>query len=130
VVAHLMHQFVDNFAIEEFKRALASVDDGYVDAKGGKHRRVFDADHTATDNDHAARYFRNVENLVAVDHELAVNREIARRRRSGTDGDQDVFGCDCADAVGSFDPAKEFLRAGLGPRRFGGEVVVGRHTVR
>lgn len=76
-VAHLMDQLVDDLSIQEFQRAFAPIDDGDVHAKCGEHGCIFNADYAAADHDHAAWDFLNLEDIVAVDDELAVDREIA-----------------------------------------------------
>ena len=89
-LAELVHQLVDDLAIEELERPLAALDQGHLHADRGEHRRVLDADHTGAHHRQRSRQLLEGHELIRVQHDLAVRLDTRRRRRSRTDRDDHV----------------------------------------
>ena len=64
-LAELVQQLVDDLAIEELERPLAALDQRHLNADGGEHRRVLDADHAGADHGQVRGSFLRFDELVA-----------------------------------------------------------------
>ena len=60
-------------------------------ARGRKHAGVFRSDHSTADDDHAARQFAEVQQVIAVDDSVRGEGDGTRPRGHGAHGDQDIF---------------------------------------
>ena len=65
ILPHLINQRVDDFEVDECKKPRPLVDDGDSNAKRGKDRSVFQADHTGPNDDDGARNFFEAKDIVA-----------------------------------------------------------------
>ncbi len=87
-----MHEFVDQLLVDEIEKGRPRLDQGDGDIERAEDGRIFDADHAGADHREAARQFRQVDDLVAVEHGLVVERHVIRPERAGAAGNQDMAG--------------------------------------
>ena len=63
----LVHEFVDDLAVDELEEVLARLDDRHRHVERREDRRVFDADDAGADHRQAARHMRFGGDVVAVE---------------------------------------------------------------
>ena len=66
-LAQIVHEFVDDLAVDEFEEILARLDDRHRHVERREDRRVFDADDAGADHRQAARHVRLGGDVVAVE---------------------------------------------------------------
>ena len=91
-VTQLVHELVDQFLVDEIQKCRPRFDQGHRDVERAEDGGVFDADHARADDGEAARQFRQVDDLIAVEHRPAVERHVIRPEWPGATCDQDVGG--------------------------------------
>ncbi len=90
-LSELVHELVDDFAIEELERPLATLDQGDLHADRREHRRVLDADHAGSDDRQSPGQRLEIYELVGIEHDHAVSLDPWRRRRPRPDRDDHVL---------------------------------------
>ncbi len=101
-LAEVVHELVDDLAVDEFEEILARLDDRHRHVERREDRRVFDADDAGADHRQAARHVRLGGDVVAVEDVAVVERDCRRPERRRADRDDDLV---AGEAV--------LLRAGL-----------------
>src|SRR3569623_412058 len=70
--AQFVHEFFDDFSIDELEKMLARLDQGHRDVEGGEDGGVFEPDDSGADDGEAARDARIGGDVVAVEHRCVV----------------------------------------------------------
>ena len=86
-----MDEIVHDLAIDEFQNVIAGFDQRHRHIERREDRRVFDADHAATDHRQRTRQMFEVENFVAIQNAPAIERHIVRPVRMRARRDQRVL---------------------------------------
>ena len=89
-LAELVHELVDDLAVEELERPIAALDQGHLHPDGREHRRVLDADDAGADHGQGPGQGFQAHDLIRVEHDLAVRLHAGCRRRARADRDDDV----------------------------------------
>jgi hypothetical protein len=118
-VAQIVGEFLDQLAVDEIEKAAARLDQRDRNVERVEDGGIFDADHAGADHREAARQRRQVDDLVTVEHGLAVKRHIVRPVWPRAAGDQNIgaaIGLGFAVVGGHLDlvrPYKAALAAGM-----------------
>src|SRR6202023_1436576 len=85
IFPEMVAELVDNFPVDERHQPVALVDQGHPNAEGGKDAGVFAADYAGADDGQCPRQPIEIEDVVAGEDALAVERDmrVARGLRSG-----------------------------------------------
>lgn len=70
--AHLVLEGFGDFGVEESEAFMAAFDEGDLNAEGGEHAGVFDADDPPTDDDHGPGDVIELEELIGSDDGFVV----------------------------------------------------------
>src|SRR4029077_5614575 len=89
-VPQMVAKRLDHFRVGELQQARALLDQRHAHAERREHADVLDADHSATHNDHGLGNLRHLQNLIAIDDGLVVERDQRRDGRLRASGDNDV----------------------------------------
>src|SRR5215470_8079014 len=89
-LAEIVHELIDDLAIDEFQKMLARLDDRHRHVERRKDRGVFDAYDARADNRQAPRHVRFGRNIVAVEDVAAVEWNAWWSKRRGPHRDDDL----------------------------------------
>src|SRR5271163_4789770 len=96
IFTKMVAERVGDFSVDERQQPIALVDQGHPDAKGGKNAGVFAADHSGADHREGPGQPIEMENIVAGEDLLPVERNMRVAGGLGSSGDDDLAGLDYA----------------------------------
>ncbi len=82
----------DDLLIGELEQAGTAFDESNADTECGEHATVLHADDTAADDDHGLGQVDEIKHQIGVNNCCPVNRDLGRRGRFCSRGDQNVLG--------------------------------------
>ncbi len=97
VFAQVMAELVDDFVVDERQQPVALVDQGDPNAESGKDAGIFAADHAGADHRQCPRQPVELQDVVAGENPLAIERNVRRTGGFRPGGDDDLF---CGDRAG------------------------------
>ena len=86
----MINQRIDNLVVDKGQQALVHLHQRHARAERGEHAGVFAADHAAAHNRQRARQTTQLEQAIAGENVLAIERNVVRLHNGCAHGDHDM----------------------------------------